>query len=175
MTDGYLSKDRDHLNRMQRERRARLVRIDYHPDDDALAMIDAKRPPFGIDSTNSAVLNAIVSEWAALTGIKYRQIEKPKTSELAPKSPGIYRRITHANESGQGGESFKPVTRARANDLGPYQRVPCGGKRRRDGQPCQSLSVPGKRRCKWHGGCSTGPKTTEGKARALANLRRGKS
>ena len=50
------------------------------------------------------------------------------------------------------------------------RRVPCGGKRRRDGQPCEALSVLGKRRCKWHGGCSTGPRTVEGKAKVAANL-----
>jgi len=50
-------------------------------------------------------------------------------------------------------------------------RVPCGAKRHRDGQPCQAKSEPGKRRCRFHGGRSTGPKTPEGKARALANLR----
>lgn len=51
------------------------------------------------------------------------------------------------------------------------KRIPCGGRRRRDGKPCEALSVPGKRRCKWHGGMSTGPRTPEGKAKALANLR----
>ena len=50
-------------------------------------------------------------------------------------------------------------------------RVVCGAKRHRDGQPCQAKSEPGKRRCRFHGGRSTGPKTPEGKARALANLR----
>jgi hypothetical protein len=54
--------------------------------------------------------------------------------------------------------------------LAKHMRVPCGGKRRSDGQPCQALSVPGKRRCKWHGGCSTGPRTAEGKAKVTANL-----
>jgi len=49
-------------------------------------------------------------------------------------------------------------------------RLVCGGRRRSDGKPCQALSVPGKQRCKWHGGCSTGPKSKEGKARAAANL-----
>ncbi len=49
-------------------------------------------------------------------------------------------------------------------------RVVCGARRRRDGQPCQALSVPGKRRCKWHGGCSTGPRTVEGRARVAANF-----
>lgn len=60
---------------------------------------------------------------------------------------------------------------ARANDLGDLVRFPCGARRRRDGQPCEALSVPGKRRCKWHGGCSTGPRTVEGKAKVTANLR----
>lgn len=50
-------------------------------------------------------------------------------------------------------------------------RERCGARRRSDGQPCQAPCVPGKKRCKWHGGCSTGPRTEEGKERALANLR----
>lgn len=50
-------------------------------------------------------------------------------------------------------------------------RQPCGAVRRRDGKPCQALNAPGRRRCRWHGGLSTGPKTEEGRARALANLK----
>ena len=53
------------------------------------------------------------------------------------------------------------------------KRVPCGATRHSDGQPCEALSEPGKKRCKFHGGCSTGPKTPEGKAKSLANLRLG--
>jgi hypothetical protein len=34
--------------------------------------------------------------------------------------------------------------------------------------------VPGKRRCRLHGGCSTGARTEEGKARALAAMRAGR-
>lgn len=52
----------------------------------------------------------------------------------------------------------------------PGMRVRCGGKRRRDGKPCEALSVPGRRRCRWHGGMSTGPKTPEGKAKVMRNL-----
>lgn len=52
------------------------------------------------------------------------------------------------------------------------KRVVCGARRKRDGLPCEAKSEPGMRRCRHHGGCSTGPKTPEGKARALANLRR---
>ncbi|MFD1157913.1 HGGxSTG domain-containing protein [Roseovarius aestuarii] len=44
------------------------------------------------------------------------------------------------------------------------RRQPCGAKTRK-GHPCRMKSEPGKRRCKYHGGKSTGPKTAEGKAR----------
>lgn len=54
----------------------------------------------------------------------------------------------------------------------PHMRLPCGGRRRSDGLPCTALSVPGKRGCNWRGGCSTGPRTMEGKARVAANLAR---
>ena len=43
-------------------------------------------------------------------------------------------------------------------------RQQCGAKTRRR-HPCRMKSEPGKRRCKFHGGMSTGPKTAEGKAR----------
>jgi hypothetical protein len=49
----------------------------------------------------------------------------------------------------------------------------CGGIGRRSGKPCKSSALYANGRCKWHGGLSTGPKTPEGKARSLANLRRG--
>ena len=44
------------------------------------------------------------------------------------------------------------------------RRVPCKAKTRK-GTACRSLSEPGKRRCKFHGGMSTGPRTPEGRAR----------
>jgi len=158
MTDGYLSKDRERLNRMQRERRASLTRIDYYPDADVLVLIEARRTS-GPESTNSETLNAIVREWAELTGTKCEQVARPKTSGAF----GIRKAPNPAH------------ARLRKKIPGPRERVPCGAKRQRDGEPCQALSVPGKQRCKWHGGCSTGPKTADGKARALANLRRGKA
>jgi len=40
----------------------------------------------------------------------------------------------------------------------------------RDGHACRAPRVRGRRRCKLHGGLSTGPRTDEGKARALAAL-----
>lgn len=49
-------------------------------------------------------------------------------------------------------------------------REPCGAKTRK-GHPCRLLSEPGKRRCKFHGGMSTGPKTKEGRERIAAAQR----
>lgn len=49
-------------------------------------------------------------------------------------------------------------------------RVRCGAKTRKNGA-CRNGSEPGKRRCKFHGGKSTGPKTLEGKA-TIANAQR---
>ena len=42
-------------------------------------------------------------------------------------------------------------------------RMRCNAKTRK-GTPCRTLGEPGKRRCKFHGGLSTGPKTVEGRA-----------
>ena len=50
------------------------------------------------------------------------------------------------------------------------RRVPCGA-RTRKGHPCRNLSEPGRRRCKFHGGKSTGPRTAEGRARIAAAMR----
>ncbi len=44
------------------------------------------------------------------------------------------------------------------------RRVLCGAKTRKN-KPCQTLSEPGKQKCKFHGGKSTGPKTAEGRDR----------
>ncbi|WP_319825926.1 HGGxSTG domain-containing protein [Thalassovita sp.] len=40
----------------------------------------------------------------------------------------------------------------------------CGAKTRK-GTPCRAKSLPGKKRCKFHGGASTGPRTAEGRKR----------
>lgn len=44
------------------------------------------------------------------------------------------------------------------------RRIVCGAKTRK-GEPCRNKSESGKRRCKFHGGMSTGPRTEEGRAR----------
>ncbi|MBB1498543.1 helix-turn-helix transcriptional regulator [Paracoccus sp. MC1862] len=51
------------------------------------------------------------------------------------------------------------------------RRVPCGAKTRK-GTPCRNKSEPGKRRCKFHGGLSTGARTPEGIERIRDTQRR---
>lgn len=189
MTDsnGYLSKDRGHINQGQQSRRARNPRIDYYPSRDALAVIEAKRGRYLPWNNNSGILDAIVIQWASLTGIKYREVSKPMSSAARPELSNHY---AHANDSGAGVREGTParstdsgitarIAQARAREmtsaaLRATQRVTCGAKCR-TGKPCQGNSLPGKRRCKWHGGCSTGPKTAEGKAKSLANLRQNRA
>lgn len=50
------------------------------------------------------------------------------------------------------------------------ERPTCGAKTR-TGAPCKRQPVPGKKRCRNHGGMSTGPRTIKGRARSLANLK----
>ena len=50
----------------------------------------------------------------------------------------------------------------------------CGAKTR-SGTPCAKYPIAGKRRCRLHGGLSSGPKTAEGRARiAAANTKHGR-
>lgn len=47
---------------------------------------------------------------------------------------------------------------------GDDQRRSCGAKTGQ-GQPCSRLPEPGRKRCRYHGGCSTGPRTSKGRSR----------
>ena len=67
------------------------------------------------------------------------------------------------------GTAEKPVIVMRnSNSLAQPQR--CGAHARSTGKPCVARALANGR-CRNHGGMSAGPKTTEGKARALANLK----
>jgi len=52
----------------------------------------------------------------------------------------------------------------REQDRVANMRVQCGAKTRK-GRPCKLMSEAGRKRCKFHGGMSTGPKTVEGRKR----------
>lgn len=53
-------------------------------------------------------------------------------------------------------------------------RKKCGAHARSTGKPCQMKALANGR-CRLHGGLSTGPKTAEGRVRALANLKQNRS
>ncbi|MCZ6858959.1 MAG: HGGxSTG domain-containing protein, partial [Alphaproteobacteria bacterium] len=60
----------------------------------------------------------------------------------------------------------------------PKSERPCCGARCRGGHQCRAPAVwdkerdrPVNGRCRMHGGLSTGPRTLDGRHRALANLR----
>ncbi len=52
-----------------------------------------------------------------------------------------------------------------------YKKRKICGARNRKGNPCACKMLYRNGRCKYHGGLSTGPKTPEGRARALLNLK----
>jgi hypothetical protein len=54
----------------------------------------------------------------------------------------------------------------------PRKERPICGARNRQGKPCGVRVEPGKRRCRFHGGLSTGPKTTAGRAKIAEAQRR---
>ena len=70
-------------------------------------------------------------------------------------------------------EAEKPFAayQARAAARQARKRVVCGAKTRK-GRPCRLMSVPGKARCKFHGGLSTGPTTSVGRERIAEAQRR---
>jgi hypothetical protein len=54
----------------------------------------------------------------------------------------------------------------------PQNQRPACGAQNRQGKPCSVKVEPGKRRCRFHGGLSTGPKSEEGRARIAEAQRR---
>lgn len=59
-------------------------------------------------------------------------------------------------------------------DCPSYLRGLTCGAIRKNGKPCGSTTLCANGRCKFHGGASTGPRTPEGRAKALENLKRGR-
>ena len=62
------------------------------------------------------------------------------------------------------GEDGLPTVRLSVSDPPRALRPECGA-RTRKGTPCAARCVPGRERCRMHGGLSTGPKSAEGRER----------
>lgn len=63
---------------------------------------------------------------------------------------------------------FKPIHEPMPEAL---RQIQCGAKTRA-GTPCRRTDINSNGRCKYHGGMSTGAKTSEGKERQLEGYRR---
>lgn len=98
---------------------------------------------------------------------------------LMAEALGLRELLTSSARAGGWGVSFREQADAQAEVLFAVYlartktreaqrlarlRVICGAKTRKGGE-CRNKSEPGKRRCKFHGGKSTGAKTPEGLAR----------
>ena len=75
--------------------------------------------------------------------------------------------IKAAIEIEKGSQMAKPGTHGK-------DKQRCGARVRHRAGFCRNWPVPGKTRCRFHGGCSTGALTDEGKARSLAAMRAGR-
>ena len=62
---GYLSKCRPYLNRLQRERRASYLRIDYVPGAEAASVLQG----LAASGAWTAILDLVVIEWARSRGL----------------------------------------------------------------------------------------------------------
>jgi hypothetical protein len=88
--------------------------------------------------------------------------------------PGNRRRTCSDAECSIGAKCKRTAELGLAGDGSPLRRKDrprCGAKTRK-GTPCLVRVEAGKRRCRFHGGLSTGPRTPEGKARIAAAQRR---
>lgn len=63
-----------------------------------------------------------------------------------------------------------------SNNMSAARAIKCEAKSKQNNhKPCRQPVIKGKNRCRFHGGLSTGPRTTEGKQRAAtANYKHGR-
>jgi hypothetical protein len=112
----------------------------------------------------------VAAFWASIheATIRQRQFE-----EWAADLPDDEKRVLHRHPAQR---------RQKAIDAGriyvprrpDYLRNLTCGARTSSGKPCRMTALFPNGRCIWHGGKSTGPKTPEGKAKALENLKLGR-
>lgn len=94
---------------------------------------------------------------------------------LADKYPEARAALNDLNTKGRNlinGDELDPLPGDTKRGIPPGFTHPglCGAKTKA-GHPCRAMKVPGRKRCRWHGGLSTGPRTAEGKAKCARNLR----
>lgn len=106
---------------------------------------------------------------ATFTAIYAQQREMEERAALLPDDDKriLFRKwAARANEAKAAGRyvpSFPSYLRGLA----------CGAVKK-NGKPCRMTTLGANGRCKFHGGASTGPRTPEGRATALENLKLGR-
>ena len=94
----------------------------------------------------------------------------PRSASARCSVCGITVPVLRARQAGGVGlseavlEVLETQTREREAQRAARSRVICGA-RTRKGADCRNKSEPGKQRCKFHGGMSTGPRTPKGRER----------
>lgn len=111
-----------------------------------------------------------VSEALAMFAAIYaRQREMQERAALLPDDDKriLFRKwATRVNEAEAAGRHVPSFPR--------YLRGLTCGAIKKNGKPCRMTTLGANGRCKFHGGASTGPRTPEGRARALENLKLGR-
>jgi hypothetical protein len=108
-----------------------------------------------------------------LTTMQEMQIRQREFEDWAAELPYEERRKLHCMDAKRrqaaidAGRAYIPSRPAYLKNL------TCGA-RSRSGKPCGMTALFPNGRCIWHGGMSTGPATSEGRARALDNLKLGR-
>lgn len=114
------------------------------------------RPSWGMDRTSNDRTDTLLQILRDLA-----QLEAKSPYTFGPDGRPVLKRDL----------ARRPRPAANADTTPKRDRPLCGAKTRA-GAPCKARAVPGKRRCRQHGGRSTGPRTPEGRARIAESNRR---
>lgn len=106
-----------------------------------------------------------VSYWECKAHVDRNAWAVDRIGKVLKLPPVQCERLSLADQAESGGFAAKVAAMALRWEIKrAKRRVRCGAKTRK-GTPCRCQSEPGKRRCKFHGGRSTGPRTAEGRDR----------
>ena len=112
----------------------------------------------------------VVSDALAMfAAISARQREVEERAALLPpdEKRTLFRRWAERANAAEAAGKYVPA-------FPRYLRGLTCGAIKKNGQPCRMKTLGANGRCKFHGGASTGPRTPEGSAKALENLKLGR-
>jgi hypothetical protein len=119
---------------------------------------------------SSNLTRKIIADICAEAERNWPRPPEPRTCPFDAARPWYLRR-TCSDCVGIVCARFKKFGQNDKGDPLPYLERPLCGAMTRQSCVCANRVVPGKMRCRFHGGLSTGPKTAEGKARIAAAQR----